>query len=111
MLRTLFGKFLLVLLAFGVMMTAIFAVIMQLSHEKYHLELDQRAASALAGQIAAQGIDVDDKVDLPGRLERFAAMSTGVDLYVVDDRGKILASSVAPTRIKRDHIDITPVRR
>lgn len=48
MLRRLFGKFLVVLLAFGVMMTAIFAAVIQLSHENYHLELDQRAASALA---------------------------------------------------------------
>lgn len=54
--RTLFGKFLAILRGFGAMMTAIFASIMQWSHENHHLELDQRAAKALASQIVAQGL-------------------------------------------------------
>jgi signal transduction histidine kinase len=112
MFRTLFGKLLIALLAFGVMMIAIFAVVMQWSHEKYHLELDQRAASALAGRIVAQGIGFDAGGSaLQSELERIAAINTGVDLYVLDEQGKVLASSIAPARVERDRVDMTPLRR
>ena len=111
--RTLFGKFLVVLLAFGVMMTAIFAAVIQLSHENYHLELDQRAASALAPQIAMRinGVNQGGPGALQPMLEELASANTGVDLYVLDNQGRILASSVAPVRIQRDRVEMVPVRR
>ena len=113
--RTLFGRFLVVLLAFGVMMTAIFALIIQLSHQSYHLELDQRASSALAGQIAAQiteGAGGGGALDaIQSMLGRLAAVNTGVDLYVLDAEGKVLASSLAPARVRRNRVDMAPVRR
>ena len=113
--RTFFSKLLVVLLGFGVLMTAIFAAVMQFSHEKYHLELDQRAASTLASQIVAQGVGGPSGIKAPealqGALERLAAVNAGVDLYVLDAQGRVLASSVAPARVKRDHVDMTPVRQ
>jgi len=115
MLRTLFGKFLIVLLAFGLAMTVIAASIIQLSHRDYHLELDQRAARSLAGQIASQISDRGGTGDATGpmaaRLARLAAANTGVDLYAVDARGKVLAASIAPGRLGADRIDMEPVRR
>jgi signal transduction histidine kinase len=110
--RTLFGKLLVALLAFGVLMIGIFAVVMQWSHEMYHLELDQRAASTLAGRIVAQGLRVDlEGSALQGELERIAAVTTGVDLYLLDGQGKVLASSIAPARVLRDRVDMAPLRR
>jgi signal transduction histidine kinase len=112
LLRTLFGKLLVALLAFGVLMIGIFAVLMQWSHAKYQLELDQRAASGLASQIVAQGIRVDPGGSaLQSGLERIAAVNTGVDFYVLDAQGKVLASSIAPARVKRGRVDMTPLRR
>lgn len=113
--RTLFGKFLVVLLAFGAMMTAIFAGIMQLSHENYHLELDQRAAGTLASRIEAQGLGQIGASESPEalhqRLERLSAVNTGTDLYVLDGEGNVLASSVAAPGVKRDRVDMRPVQR
>lgn len=115
MLHTLFSKLLVVLLAFGIMMTAIFAAVMQFSHEKYHLELDQRAASTLASQIVAQGIGVAGGAKTPEALRdelvRLSAVNAGVDLYVLDAQGKVLASSISPAGVKRDHVDMVPVRQ
>lgn len=115
MLRTLFSKLLAVLLGFGLMMTVIFAVIMELSHENYHLELDQRAASTLASRIVAQGAGVAGGVEttetLQDELVRLSTLNSGVDLYVLDAQGKVLASSVTPARVKRDRVDMAPVRQ
>lgn len=114
MFHTFFSKLLVVLLGFGVLMTAVFAAVMQFSHEKYHLELDQRAASTLASQIVAQGVGGSSGIEVPeaqGDLERLAAVNAGVDLYVLDAQGRVLASSVAPARVKRDRVDMTPVRQ
>jgi len=113
--RTLFSKLLAVLLGFGVMMTAIFAAVMQFSHEKYHLELDQRGASMLASQIVAQGLGGIGEIKTPealqGDLVRLSAVNAGVDLYVLDAQGKVLASSLLPARVKRDRVDMVPVRQ
>jgi signal transduction histidine kinase len=115
LLRTLFSKLLVVLLAFGTMMAVIFALVVRSSDENYHREIDQRAATTLATQIAARlgGVDrrADPSVSLQRKLEELAAMTPGVDLYILDAQGKVLASSVAPPGIKRDQVDMTPVRR
>ena len=44
-------------------------------------------------------------------LERIAAVNTGVDLYLLDEQGKVMASSVALSRLIRDRVDMTPLRR
>ena len=51
MLRTLFGKLLLVFLGFGAVMTVAFLVVMQIVHVKYHRELDDAISPALAQHI------------------------------------------------------------
>ena len=115
MFRTLFSKLLVVLLGFGVVMTAIFAGVMQFSHEKYHLELDQRAASALASRIVAQGLGGVGGIKAPealqGDLARLSAVNPGVDLYVLDAQGKVLAASLSPVRLQRNQVDMAPVRQ
>jgi len=97
------------------MMTVIFAVVMQFSHRNYHLELDQRAASTLASRIVAQGLGTTDGAQamdaLQGDLQRLSAVNAGVDIYVLDAQGKVLASSIAPEELRRDHVDIAPIRR
>jgi hypothetical protein len=67
-----------VLLGFGVMMTAIFAAVMQCAHEKYHLELDQPAASMFARQIVPEAVGRAARP--PGAQSRLPRSNPGVSL-------------------------------
>jgi len=113
--RTLFAKLLLLFLSFGALMTGVLIFMMRVSHERYHLELDQMVNRNLAQQY------VDDRLlaseppltagKLASALHRFAKINPNVDVYVLDARGNILDASATAGRIVRTRVDVEPITR
>ena len=113
--RTLFGKLLLLFLGFGALMGVAFLVVMRVSHEHYHQEFDQQANRHLAQQY----VDADLLVREPpltvhnyaNSLTRITAINPDIDVYVVDARGEILASSAPGDTVVRTRVDLVPIGR
>lgn len=112
--RTLFGRLLLVFLAFGVLMTIALIAVMQGTHRMYHLEADQ----IVNRQLAKTYFDANfmlGEVPLTGDtlhrgLARLASANPNVDIYLVDERGAIVAASVPTAQWRRRTISLEPIK-
>lgn len=112
--RTLFGRLLLVFLAFGVLMTLALLVVMQGTHRLYHLEADQSVNRGLA-QTYYKANFLLGEMPLTGAtlhkgLARLAAANPDVDIYLVDGVGTIVAASVPEREWRRRAISLDPLR-
>ena len=113
MFRTLYRKLLLLFLGFGAVMTVVFILVMRFSHETYHLEFDQTVNRDLARSYieqhllqtgAAQAVD-----QLRSTLVDLARINQSIDLYALDDKGEIVAASVADATLGRRRVALEPV--
>lgn len=113
MLRTLYRRLLAVILAFGVAMTMIFAVILWVYHEAYHTEADQTVNRNLAQQYADARLLVTDEpltaLNFHKGIKRLAELNPEVDIYLLDDIGSIVASSVPEAQWVRTRVDLGPL--
>ena len=111
--RTLFGKLLLLFLSFGALMTGVFLFVMHVSHERYHLESDQRVNRDLARQYVAAQLLLPEspaaKHPFADALRRISAINPNVDLYVLDEHGSILDTATTVHPLVRAHVDLGPV--
>ena len=115
--RTLFGKLLALFLAFGAVMTGVFVLMMDVAHERYHLEFDQIINRGLAQKYVADSLLVAEPPltarKLTEALRRITAINPNVNAYVLDGRGLILAASTAAgeREVVRTRVDIEPISR
>lgn len=113
MFRTLYRRLLIVILAFGLAMTAIFAVILLVYHEAYHTEADQTVNRRLAQQYANARLLVTDGPltvrNFHAGIDKLAELNPDVDIYLVDRAGGIVASSVPEASWMRSRIDLQPI--
>ena len=111
--HTLFGRLLIVFLVFGVAMTAALLVVMQGSHRLYHLEADQIVNRDLAERYVAGNFLLAETpltaATLHRGLARLAAANPDVDLYLLEDNGRIVAASVPQVDWQRAAVKLTPV--
>ena len=112
--RTLFGRLLLVFLLFGIVMTAALLYVMQVSHEQFHLEFDQTINRNLASQYVTSNFLLADRVlnatTLHDGIKKLAAANPEIDVYLLDDSGGIVASSVPEADRRRSRVDLQPIR-
>lgn len=112
--RTLFGRLLLVFLVFGAVMTGALLVVMQVSHRLYHLEFDQTVNRDLARRYVESNFLLTDvpltAATLHQGIRKLAAANPEVDIYLLDDDGSIVASSVPDGAWHRRRVDLRPVR-
>jgi signal transduction histidine kinase len=111
--RTLFGRLLLIFIVFGVVMTGALLVVMQVSHRLYHREFDQTVNRELAQRYVASNFLLTDAPlaaeTLHRGISKLAAANPEVDIYLLDDSGGIVASSVPPAERRRARVDLRPV--
>ncbi len=111
--RTLFGRLLLVFMLFGFVMTGALLFVMQVSHRTYHLEFDQTVNRDLARNYVAANFLLTDSpltaATLHRGIRKLAAANPEVDIYLVNDDGAIVASSVQESAWRRPRIDMGPV--
>lgn len=114
MFRTLYRRLLVVVLAFGMAMTAIFAVILLGYHEAYHTEADQTVNRRLAQQYADARLLITDEPltvrNFHDGIQKLAELNPDVDIYLLDDSGAIVASSVPAEQWARRRVDPAPLR-
>ncbi|MEO8224039.1 MAG: ATP-binding protein [Gammaproteobacteria bacterium] len=114
MFQTLYGRLLVVILAFGMAMTAIFAVILLGYHEAYHVEADQTVNRNLARQYADARLLLTDQpltVDtFHLGLKKVAELNPDVDLYLLDADGRLVAGSVPMEQWARKRVNLQPVQ-
>lgn len=112
--RTLFGRLLLVFLLFGVVMTAALLYVMRVSHQQFHLEFDQTVNRDLARQYVASNFLLTDRrltaSTLHQGIKKLAAANPEIDVYLLDDSGSIVASSVPESDRSRARVDMRPIK-
>jgi len=111
--RTLFGKLLLLFLAFGVLMTLVFLFVMRVSHEAYHREFDQTVGRELARQYASQHLQAASSPTremLDAALRRITDINPEVDLYVLDQQGRIISAAPKSLTEVSDRVALAPVQ-
>jgi signal transduction histidine kinase len=111
--RTLFGRLLLIFIIFGVVMTGALLVVMQVSHRFYHQEFDQTVNRELAQRYVASNFLLTDTPLRASTLHRgigkLAAANPQVDIYLLDDGGGIVASSVPTAERRLARVQLRPV--
>ncbi|MBL8199620.1 MAG: HAMP domain-containing histidine kinase [Chromatiales bacterium] len=114
MFRTLYRRLLVVVLGFGMAMTAIFAVILLGYHEAYHTEADQTVNRRIAQQYADARLLITDEpltvLNFHQGIQKLAELNPDVDIYLLDDSGAIVASSVPAEQWARRRVDPAPLR-
>lgn len=112
--RTLFGRLLLVFLLFGVVMTAALLYVLSVSHEQFKLEFDQTINRDLAQDYVAANFFLTDRPldaqTLHQGIGKLAAANPAIDVYLLDRRGRIVASSVPSTEWRRHTVDVAAIQ-
>ncbi len=111
--RTLFGRLLLVLLLFSALMTGALLYVMQVSHRQFHLEFDQSVNRNLARQYVASNFLLVGRelnaASLHEGIGKLAAANPEIDVYLLDDDGRIVASSVPRAQWRESRVDMRPI--
>ena len=111
--RTLFGRLLLLFLLFGGLMAGAQLLVMRVSHQLYHRELDQTVHRELARRyVEADFLLVDQPLNalsLHSGIQKLAAANPDVDIYLIDSDGGIVAASVPESQWQRRRIDVAPI--
>ena len=114
MFRTLHSKLLIVFLGYGAMMTIICLIVLRMSHENFHLEIDQSLNEALAARLIKEHPIADAEQLGHDALQRvfdhLTAINPGISVYLLDSNGQVMASSDPPGNVERYRIDIQPIR-
>ena len=85
------------------------------STDMYQKEVNQKLNSKLAEQIVAEKLLMQDGQVNEEALEEIFHMlmviNPGIEIYLLDPEGNILTFSAPKGTVKRDHIDLDPVKR
>lgn len=85
------------------------------ANARYEQEVVQRLSSDLAQHIAGANELMDSKGWKPDAVrslfDKLMAVNPAVELYLLDDSGRIVGDAAAPGQIKRERIDLTPVHQ
>jgi len=114
MLRRLSAKLTGALLAIIAVTCAAWIALTLVATRLYQEEVDQSLNSPLAHYIArAYPLIVDGTVNraaLTGLFDQLMVINPRIEVYLLDLNGHILAFSAEPGHVKRDHVDLGPVR-
>ncbi len=115
MFKTLYGKLSAVLLLLFSCIGVLFVLLTLFTTRGHLREMNQRLNRSLASHIAAEHPLIrDGRVDDKAIGEIFhmlMAVNPGIEVYLLDGTGKVLAYSAPPGKVKRDRVSLGPVRR
>ncbi|MGH7965490.1 MAG: ATP-binding protein [Candidatus Binatia bacterium] len=115
MFRTLYSKLVLVLLGFGAMTAVVSIAVLRFSHETYHLEanqnLNRELALRLVSEIVLSNENPVSQAAVQSVFDRLTLINPDIDVYLLDEAGRVLASSGRSGRVERNKVDLLPVQR
>ena len=114
MFRSLYARLAVVLVALLCLLGGLYVALTLYSTRLYLQEVNQRLGQTLARNLVKEkGLTVRegryDRQLLKGIFDTYMAVNPSIEVYLVDRRGKILAYSAPPGRVKRTHINLAPV--
>ncbi len=111
---SLYRKLALVLFVFALFSGSIFLYVVRISAELYHQEITQKLNLSLAVNISKEALLLEDEQINRPALENIFHMlmviNPSIEVYLLDNQGKILAFSAAKEKIKREFVDLKPVK-
>jgi len=114
MLRTLYARLAAVLVFLFLLIGLLYTFIINLTSERHLQEITQHFNRDLAQRIVA-----DRRLVVEGRLDQQALKATfsaymdinpSIEIYLLDGEGRILAFSADPGKVKRQRVDLAPIR-
>ena len=115
MFRSLYSKLAAVLAGLFFIVGLLFVAVTVFSAGMYQQEVNQKLNSKLAQQIVAQKLLMkDNRVNQEALGEIFhmlMVINPGIEIYLLDPEGNILAFSAPPGKVKRERVDLGPVKR
>ncbi|MEL7369520.1 MAG: hypothetical protein AAFN74_11445, partial [Myxococcota bacterium] len=115
MIRTLYGKLSIALFALLALTGGLFLAISLWMTNRYIQEVNQRLHIDVADHLVKEVILIEDgKVNREGLDHIFHMMmviNPGIEIYLLDRKGKILAFSAPPGRVKAKEVSLAPIHR
>jgi two-component system OmpR family sensor kinase len=113
--RSLYAKLAVILTALFGVVGLLFAFLLSRATEHYQQEVTQKLNTGLAEHIVAQRLLFrDGKIDreaLEHIIQMLMAINPRIEVYLLDRTGKILAYSAPAGTVKRQSVDMAPIRR
>ena len=109
-LNSLYGKLALALVALFTVLGILFFALMRYSLAEYRDAVSQELNRDIATEVAAEIRDgAGDPLALKRRIDSLMHLNPGLEVYVLDMSGAILAFSAAPGKVVRRSVDLAPV--
>lgn len=112
--KTLFAKLSLALLGIVVLTGSAFFLVVRYSTQNYYEEITQRLNSSIAmyvtgeRQLIENGVVNDDALTLLA--QQAMVINPTVEIYLLDQQGKILSHALPHESIQTDHVNLGPVQ-
>ena len=114
MIRTLYGKLVAALLGLIVLIGLLYVGLTLITTRLYLQEVNQTLNRSLAARIVGETWLMRDarvnEAALKDVFHQLMVINPGIEVYLIDASGKILAFSAAPDKVKRERISLAPVR-
>jgi signal transduction histidine kinase len=115
MVKSLYSKLAIALLGLFCLLGASIVILTQVASDMYQQEIVQKLNRDLARQIAAQkNLMQDHQINRRGLNEIFdmlMVVNPSIEVYLLNPGGDILAFSAPPGKVKRDRVDLRPIKK
>ena len=115
MLKSLYSKLAVALLGLFCLLGISIVILTQVASDMYQQEAVQKLNRDLARQIVAQKILMQDheinKEGLEEIFDMLMVVNPGIEVYLLDPDGKILAYSAPPGKVKREQVGLGPIKK
>jgi signal transduction histidine kinase len=113
--NSLYTKLAMVLLSLFILVGIALVAISVYSTEKYQQEVNQKLNRGLADLIVAEKIVLqDNKINHKALKEIFhmlMVINPSIEIYLLDPEGNIIAFSAEPGKVKRQRVDLGPIKQ
>ena len=110
-LNSLYGKLTLALVALFAVLGLLFFVLMRYSLAEYRDAINQELNRDVASEVANDVREgATDPVVLKRKIDALMHVNPGIEIYLLDSSGGILAFSASPGKVVRSRVDLAPVR-
>jgi len=115
MVKSLYSKLAIALLGLFCLLGVSIVILTQFASDMYQQEVIQKLNRNLAKQIVAQKILMTDyQINREGLKEIFdmlMVVNPGIEVYLLNPAGNILAYSAPPGKVRRERVDLEPIHR
>jgi len=115
MFKSLYTKLAIVLLVLFCLLGVVILIVTQVTSDMYQQEVVQKLNRNLAKQIVAHKILIKDgRINEKGLKEVFEMLmvvNPNIEIYLLDPKGKILAFSAPSGKVKRDRVNLGPIKK